>query len=51
MVMPEDAICKRIMYNRATEYHNDPIKSARNEYDSPLLDIFKNLKCWICASG
>ena len=35
------AICKCIMYNRAEECRNDTIKGARNEYDSPLLDIFK----------
>ena len=40
MVMPEDAICKRILYLRAEEYRNDPIRGARNEYGSPILDIF-----------
>ena len=37
--MPDDAICKRILVNKANEYRNDPLKGARNEYSSPIFEL------------
>ena len=39
LVLEDDAICKRVLIERANEYALDVNKSKANEYDSPIFEI------------
>ena len=39
ITMPDDAICKRVLVHKATEYRNDPLRGTRNTYNSPINEL------------
>ena len=39
ITMPDDAICKRVLVHKATEYRNDPLRGTRNAYNSPINEL------------
>ena len=43
-IVPDDAICKRLLCQSANEYHEDPINRARNEYCNPIIALFNAWK-------
>ena len=39
LVMPDPAVCKRILVARSASYREDPVTCSRNIYDSPIFEI------------
>ena len=39
LVMPDQAVCKRILVARSAIYREDPVTCSRNDYDSPIFEI------------
>ena len=37
--LEDDAICKRLLYERSLEYANQRAKASINEHDSPIYDL------------
>ena len=37
--LEDDAICKRLLYERSLEYANQRAKASTNEHDSPIYDL------------
>ena len=44
LVMPDDAICKRMLTHKAEIYTEHQVTSARNEFDSPIFEILNVCK-------